>query len=138
MKVRSIKPAKEPVQQDEIGAALERAEQVPDGQREYDGAQALGQWVICIRTGSRERTLGGIIIPDAAQMPVWVVESVGDEVEKVIGRRLEKGQRLLFQNPSAQFVQDGRGYSFLRCTEIMAVLPAPEDRPKVVLAGDLQ
>lgn len=111
--------------QDEIAEAIANAKPHV-GPHDFDGAEACGDWIMVERTGSQDKSQGGIVIPEAVQLPIWTVFTAGAKVEEKLGRKLNVGDRLLFTNPSATFVQDGRGFALLRWDSVVAVLRKPE------------
>jgi co-chaperonin GroES (HSP10) len=109
----------------------------PAGLHDFDGLVAVGQWVCAERMGTREartggKNPGGVVIPESSQMPIWVAISVGDKVQEQLGNKINIGDRLLFQNPTATLALDGRGFAMVRAAEIIAVLQMPEEQLIVV------
>ena len=107
---------------------------------EFDGIQAKGHWVVAEQVSVRERTQGGLIVPEASRLVVWQALSVGELVMSV-----KAGERLLFTNPTATVTHDGRTFALLKDEQVIARLrmPDPDEAPRIVaptatIAGQLQ
>jgi len=117
----------------------------PKVAHDFDGAVAVGEWIFCERVGHRVATKGGVVIPDSAQIPIWVAASVGPEVERKLGRKLPVGSRLLFCDPKALLTNEDRGFAIVHADNLVAILKMPEldegvriVAPSMTLAGALQ
>jgi co-chaperonin GroES (HSP10) len=110
----------------------------PGHPHDFDGISAVGQWVVCERTAQVTKSRGGIIAPQGSELPIWTVVSAGTGVEVVLGRKIGPGDRLLFQNPSATMVMDGRGFALMRATDVIAVLAMPDIVKHIVVPKVIQ
>jgi co-chaperonin GroES (HSP10) len=120
---------------DEIAEGIARGRQMT-GPHDFDGLEATGEWIVLERTQSVGKTPGGIIVPEAAQMPIWQVASVGPKAEERTGRPIRVGERCLFINPEATLVHDGRGFAIIHATKLVAVLRMPSPEPIITVAGN--
>lgn len=108
---------------------------------EFDGIQARGHWIVAEQVSVRERTGGGLIVPEASRLVVWQAISVGELV-----MTCKQGDRLLFMNPKAGTVtHDKRTFALLEDTQVIAKLrmPEPDEAPRILpvtatIAGQLQ
>lgn len=80
--------------------------------------EAVGERIIVKRCPSDDRTVGGIVIPDAAkQKSVW-----GDVVSAGKSEDVSAGDRVLFgRHAGTEFVVDGVEYLALRESDVLAV-----------------
>ena len=101
---------------------------------DFDGIEAVGEWVICERTGLKAETHGGLAVPETAQIPVWQVLSVGSLAAER-APSIVRGARLLFTNPTALFNQDKRAFALVRYAEVIAVMQMPEESRLVVVSN---
>jgi co-chaperonin GroES (HSP10) len=108
---------------------------------EFDGVRAVGHWVIAEQVALKDKTRGGLIVPEASRLVIWQALSCGELVVNV-----KAGQRLLFMNPSGGTVtHDGRTFALLKDDQVIAVLrmPDPDEVPRIIpaiatIAGALQ
>lgn len=108
---------------------------------EFDGIRAVGHWIVAEQVAVRERTQGGLIVPESSRLVVWTALSVGELVVNV-----KAGQRLLFLNPSGgNPTVDGRTFALLKDDQVIAILrmPDPDEAPRIIpvsatIAGQLQ
>lgn len=97
---------------------------------EFDGAQAVGTWIIAEQVPVGDKKLGNLIVPGTVRMVVWKAISVGPKCD--VG--VQVGDRVLFINPLPPVTVDGRTFAFLRPDQIACTLPMPVEAPMVQLA----
>jgi co-chaperonin GroES (HSP10) len=99
---------------------------------EFEGLQAVNDWIVCEQTDTRKRTRGGLVVPEGSRMVVWCVYSVGEKVTCC-----KAGDRLLFLQPTGgQHTVDGRTFAILRADQVIATLAMPDPDEPVLLAPD--
>lgn len=100
---------------------------------EFDGIQARGRWIIAEQRGEREKTAGGLVVPEVSRMLIWEVISVGPETAVVT-----VGERIIFSPPSPPqggIEVDGRRFMLLLPESIVATLPKDAERPLLTLVS---
>ena len=81
---------------------------------------AVGDVVVCTLAPSRERTAGGIELPDAPS-PFHLVLDVGPKVQEVAGLILEAGDTIAREGASFADTLAGRVW-FVRAEKVLAVV----------------
>jgi co-chaperonin GroES (HSP10) len=108
---------------------------------EFDGIRACGHWIVAEQVSVREKTQGGLIVPEASRLVVWQALSCGELV-----MTCKNGNRLLFMSPTGGSVtHDGRTFALLKDDQVIAVMrmPDPDEAPRILpptatIAGVLQ
>ena len=81
---------------------------------------AVGDVVVCTLAPSRERTAGGIELPDAPS-PFHLVLDVGPKVQEVAGLILEAGDTIAMEGAAFTDTLAGRVW-FVRAEKVLAVV----------------
>lgn len=96
----------------------------------WDEIRPTKHWVLVEQVSTEEKTLGGVIIPEAAQVAHWMVLKVGPLVTDV-----KPGDFIMAGSANGQVavrVLEGRSFAMLwhgdeaPFTQIPAIMPAPD------------
>jgi co-chaperonin GroES (HSP10) len=108
----------------------------------WDDLKPTKAWVLVEQVSTEEKTLGGVIIPEAAQMAHWMVLAVGPLVTDI-----KPGDFIMAGTPNGQVavrVYEGRSFAMLwhgdeqPHSHIAAIMPPPDmSRAKVNEASRL-
>jgi len=104
---------------------------------EWKGIRGIGRYVTAMRVDvGGSVTAGGVIIPDALQMPAWVAVAVGPDVVGV-----QQWDRILMivKQPDVVFINHkGHDFCIVPFELLCCVLPMPPsatEQPRIVLTN---